>query len=44
MIHVDAEAPAEAQLQSMLACFATATERPVESSLMTGGVCDDEDA
>ena len=30
MIHVDAEAPAEAQLQSMLACFATATERPVD--------------
>lgn len=30
MIRVDAKAPAAAQLQSMLACFATDTERPAD--------------
>ena len=31
MIHVDAEAPAAAQLRNMLECFASATERPVDA-------------
>ena len=36
MIRVDAEAPAAAQLQSMLACFATGTERPADIVVVTG--------